>query len=67
MSYYGSDIEAAEAESSFDDPSAELESQAEADDPEGDLGDGALDPRKRKRLPTDYEPARVRAMGRIAG
>jgi hypothetical protein len=61
MSYYGNDIDA--TESSFDDPSAELESQAEADDPNGDLGDGAFDPRKRKQLPTHIEPARHRTRG----
>ena len=60
MSYYGTDTDIAEAEASFDDPSAELESQAEADDPNGDLGDGAFDPRKRKQLPTHIEPARHR-------
>ena len=38
MSYYGTDIEATEA--SFDDPTAELEANAEADSPEADLGDG---------------------------
>jgi hypothetical protein len=38
MSYYGNDLET--AESSFDDPTAELEAGAQADDPEGDLGDG---------------------------
>jgi hypothetical protein len=48
MSYYGSDLDTAEA--SFDDPTAELEIQAEADDPEGDLGDGAAQGAKRRKL-----------------
>ena len=61
MSYYGSDLETGEA--SFDDPSAELEIQAEADDPEGDLGDGAFDPRKRRRV-HEIDPSLIPATTR---
>ena len=46
MSYYGSDLDTCEA--SFDDPTAEFEANAEADDPEGDLGDGLPGPKRRK-------------------
>jgi hypothetical protein len=46
VSYYGTDMDTAEA--SFDDPTAELEAGAEADDPEEGLGDG-FDGRHRKR------------------
>ena len=66
MSYYGADIETAEAEASFDDPTAELEIQAEADDPEGDLGDGAVDPRKRRKL-QEVDPALIPATRRVRG
>lgn len=65
MSYYGAD-ESAEAEASFDDPTAELEAQGEADDPEGDLGDGATDPRKRRKV-HEIDPSLVPAMKRTRG
>ena len=61
MTYYDNGLDTAEA--SFDDPTDELEANGAADDPDGDLGDGAVDPRKRKKLPTDFEPARARARG----
>jgi hypothetical protein len=57
MSYYGN-----ETESSFEDPSAELEVQAEADEPSEGLGDGL---RRRKEVveiaDLDWQPARRRA------
>lgn len=60
MSSYGTELDT--ADSSFDDPTAELEANAEADDPEGDLGDGA-DPRARRRTAFDnIDPARLRKL-----
>ena len=56
MSYYGSDLDT--AESSFEDPTAELEANGEADDPEGDLGDGQAQ-RRKSRLET-IDPALLR-------
>jgi hypothetical protein len=63
MSYYGSDIDT--TESAFDDPSEELEIQAEADDPDGDMGDGLRRQKKLASLDTiDYDPrARRTAKG----
>lgn len=43
---YDTDLDIGEAESSFEDPTEALEAEAEADDPEGDLGDG----QRRRRL-----------------
>ena len=63
MSYYGTDLETADP--SFDDPTAELEVQAEADDPDGDLGDG-LARRKRAIETGDLDLIRTRAK-RLAG
>lgn len=63
MSYYGSDVDAAEADSSFDDPTDALEANGAADDPDGDLGDGAADPRKRRIRdldPSDLDHLRAR-------
>jgi len=65
MSYYGSDVEAAESDASFDDPTADLEIQAEADDPEGDLGDGAFE-RKRGKV-HELDPSLVRSIKRVRG
>lgn len=63
MSYYASDLDTAEP--SFDDPTAELEIQAEADDPEGDLGDGAAHGAKRRKLRSleDVDPDLIRSRG----
>lgn len=63
MSYYGSDVDAAEADSSFDDPTDALEANGAADDPDGDLGDGAADLRKRRIRdldPSDLDRLRAR-------
>ena len=65
MSYYSSDIEAAEADASFDDPTAELETHAEADDPDGDLGDGAFE-RKRRKV-QELDPSLVHPIKRVRG
>jgi hypothetical protein len=60
MGYYDND--ATETESSFADPSAELEIQAEGDEPGDDLGDGL---RRRKDVveigDLDWQPARRRS------
>ena len=64
MTYYGNDVDT--TESSFEDPTAELEAGAQADDPEGDLGDGL---RRRKQvaeladLDLDHMRARRTAKG----
>lgn len=55
MSYYGADIDIADTESAYDDPTDELEANAEADDPEGDLGDGRA--RRRVRSISDLPPS----------
>ena len=61
MSYYGSDLDAGEA--SFEDPTAELEIQAEADDPEGDLGDGTAEGAKRRKLRSLEDVDLIRTRG----
>lgn len=61
MSYYGADLDTAEAEASFDDPTDELEIQAGSDDPDADLGDSAADLRKRRKV-HEIDPSLVRTI-----
>ena len=61
MSYYGNDVDT--AESAFDDPTAELEAGALADDPEGDLGDGTAQGAKRRKLRSLEDMDLIRTRG----
>lgn len=59
MSYYGADLDT--TETSFDDPTDELEIQAGSDDPDADLGDSTADLRKRRKV-HEIDPSLVRTI-----